>query len=122
MNEPKNTKGLLNSAIRETLNANVKVVKVVSNKQLIISVGKREGVNFNDKCEIYEVGDELFHPDTDESLGCYEIPKGTGKITHVMEKMSIVDFIEQNPFLNILDGGDSGFKNPKVGDQVRKLF
>ncbi|WP_447555676.1 hypothetical protein [Vreelandella sp. EE22] len=98
-----------------------KVVKVISPSQVIISAGKNDSISYNDKFDLFEIGEELFHPDTNDSLGRYELKKGQGKIVHVMDKMSVLEFQASTSIEAMFNGTKvSGFKNPKIGDEARK--
>ena len=55
---------------------------------LVISAGQANGVTFDMRFVIYANGTELFDPDTEVSLGNFEIVKGEGKVIHVMPNMS----------------------------------
>ena len=55
---------------------------------LVISAGQANGVTFDTRFVIYANGTELFDPDSDVSLGNFEIVKGEGKVIHVMPNMS----------------------------------
>ena len=81
-------------------NFRAKVIKLVKDKhddiyQVVINKGSDAGVNEGDKVIVYEQdSEELFDPDTNESLGFMEIIKGRGKVIHVQEKMSTIESIE----------------------------
>ena len=55
---------------------------------LVISAGQANGVTVDMRVVIYANGTELFDPDSDVSLGNFEIVKGEGKVIHVMPNMS----------------------------------
>ena len=55
---------------------------------LVISTGQSNGVTFDMRFVIHANGTELFDPDTELSLGNFEIVKGEGKVVHVMPNMS----------------------------------
>jgi hypothetical protein len=56
--------------------------------QVIINRGKDNGIKQGQRFLVYAVGEEMFDPDTNESLGNLEIVKGTGTATHVQEKIT----------------------------------
>lgn len=56
--------------------------------EIVISAGKARGISEDMRFVVYELGIELFDPDTKESLGRFELVKGEGKTTHVMPGMS----------------------------------
>ena len=45
-----------------------RVVKVINEYRLVINKGSDDGVTVNNQFLIYHLGDELFDPDTKESL------------------------------------------------------
>lgn len=65
-----------------------KIVKVIDEYKVVINKGSNDGVTRNDRYLIYKPGDELFDPDTKESLGVLEIVCGEGKPEHIQEKMT----------------------------------
>lgn len=58
--------------------------------QVIINKGKNDGIKQGQRFIIYSVGDELFDPDTNESLGCLEVVKGTGIASHVQDRITTI--------------------------------
>lgn len=74
------------------MNKNIKIVKIIDDYKLVINAGYEDGICENQKYLVYEVSDEeIFDPDTKKSLGFLELVKGTGKVTHVQEKMSTIE-------------------------------
>jgi hypothetical protein len=68
------------------------VVFVLDNdKKVTINRGSENGVKKGDRFLIYAIGEELFDPDTNESLGELEIVKGTGRVIHVQQKMATIE-------------------------------
>lgn len=57
---------------------------------LILNVGSADGVTPGKRVLVYSEGPELHDPITKESLGRLEIVRGTGKATHVQEKLTTV--------------------------------
>ena len=71
---------------------NIRVVKVIDEYKLVINVGSADGISMDQRFLVYENDDEeIFDPDTKESLGFIELVKGTGKVIHVQEKMSTIE-------------------------------
>lgn len=68
----------------------IKVIKVINEYTLVINAGSDDGVNERYEFLIYELGDELFDPDTKESLGQLEIIKGTATPTHIQNKITTI--------------------------------
>jgi len=73
-----------------------KVIKIIDAYRLVINKGSEDGVKNNDRFIILEKGEELFDPDTNESLGFLEIPKLKMKIIHIQEKNSVLESDEIN--------------------------
>jgi len=73
-----------------------KVIKIIDDYKLVINKGSKDGVKNLHKFIILEKGEELFDPDTSESLGYLEIPKLKMKVIHVQEKISILESDEIN--------------------------
>lgn len=67
-----------------------KIIKVIDEYKVVINKGSNDGVTKNDRYLIYKPGDELFDPDTKESLGVLEIVCGEGKPEHIQEKMTTI--------------------------------
>lgn len=114
----------------------IKVVKIIDDYTVIINCGYNEDIKKGTKYLIYEVGEEIFDPDTRESLGSLELVKGVGKITHIQEKMATLESVEKekildekrvnSPYGNIFGATkevyrevQKAFKNPKKGDLVK---
>ena len=127
----------------------IKVIKVKddSDYEVVINRGVADGVKEGDRFLIYGIGEELFDPDTHESLGKLEIVRGRGRVVHVQElvatvqsteksteKVSSKRIIKKNPYsmLSIMGGEvieeidpsstkPLPFDDPKMGDFARKL-
>jgi hypothetical protein len=67
-----------------------KVAKVVDDYTLVLNAGSEHGVSIGQRFLIYAIGEEILDPDTEESLGQLEIVKGTGKVTHVQERICTI--------------------------------
>ena len=99
-----------------------------------------DGDTEGQKYLIYEVSnEEIFDPDTKESLGFLELVKGTGIITHVQPKISTIESciydkspiktIRRNPmipFSEYIETTDSNenqrpFDNPQIGDLAKRV-
>src|SRR5574344_1338088 len=73
-----------------------KVIKVIDNKTLVINAGFKKNIIDNYEFLVYEIGEELFDPDTNESLGKLKIIKGTAKPIHIQENMTIIQSNKYN--------------------------
>lgn len=65
-----------------------KVISVLDEYRVVINKGALDGVTSEDVFLVYRLGDELFDPDTKESLGVLEIVCGEGKPEHIQEKIT----------------------------------
>ncbi|SFV88443.1 FIG00450213: hypothetical protein [hydrothermal vent metagenome] len=64
-----------------------KVIKIISPTEIVINVGKDKIHQF-DEFLVYSIEEELFDPETTESLGMLESVKGTVKATHIQEQLT----------------------------------
>lgn len=65
-----------------------KVVKIIDDYSIVINKGYADGVVKSNRFLIYRLGEELFDPDTNESLGTLEIVCGEGKPEHIQEHLT----------------------------------
>lgn len=69
----------------------IKVLKVQpGDYEVVLNVGSQDGITNNQRFLIYALGDEFIDPDTEEKLGCLEIVRGTGVVSHLQEKLCTV--------------------------------
>ncbi|MFJ7697262.1 hypothetical protein [Lysinibacillus fusiformis] len=62
----------------------IKVIKVLEDGlRLVMNKGSIDDIRVGEKYLLFELGEELFEPDTGESLGKLELVKGKGKVIHV---------------------------------------
>ena len=124
----------------------LKIASVINNYKLVINAGANQNICVGQKYLVYALDtEEIIDPDTKESLGFLEIVKGTGKVTHVQEKMCTIESTEYKPLIkkikrkNYPMGLGSAllqnnyeevtdpeheqlpFNNPKVGDLVKRV-
>lgn len=102
-----------------------KVVKSLDENTLVINKGARDGVTSGNRFLIYRLGEELFDPDTKESLGTLEIICGEGKPTHIQEHMTTLTsdrhetrktktVVKRNPAFSILSDVEETSYNPET--------
>lgn len=113
----------------DTLRIEGKVVSVSpDNFSVVINKGDRDGVKKGMRFLIYKLGEELFDPDTCESLGMLEVICGEGRVTHVQEKMSTIMSAEievkhrkriQRPVNSFLFSQSQEIDEP---DEIKKPF
>ena len=73
-----------------------KVIKIINLFSVIIDVGTNEGVKRGMKFIIYEEGDEIKDPTSNNSLGRLELVKGTVEVEHVQTNFSLTSSLTQN--------------------------
>lgn len=66
-----------------------KIAQIIDESKFVINLGSKAGVEIGQQFIIYQEGDEIFDPETKESLGKLELPKGTIIVEHVQEQLSI---------------------------------
>lgn len=69
----------------------IKIIKIVNDFKVIANKGSNDGIEAGMKVLIYELGEELFDPDTNENLGRLEIIKGNGIVVHVQDRMCTIE-------------------------------
>lgn len=67
----------------------IKVIKIIDEYNIVINIGFENGVKFGDKFQIYQQGEKLFDPETNEDLGTLDIVKATIIATSVSPKVTI---------------------------------
>ena len=91
--------------------------------QIVINRGSANGIKEGQKFIVYSIGEELFDPDTNESLGNLEIIKGTGVATHVQKRQTTITTdnykkvpkrVPQSKFVNMLLGIPINTKNEYI--------
>jgi hypothetical protein len=65
-----------------------KVVRILSDEEVVLNVGREDGVKENMEFVIFLESDHVYDPETGEDLGAIEIVKGRVGVYHVMDKMS----------------------------------
>ena len=68
----------------------IKVARVIDNFTLVLNKGAADGVKEGQRFLVYGTGEVIADPDTGDSLGRLEIVRGTGKVTHLQEKMATI--------------------------------
>lgn len=67
-----------------------KVVRILDDQRIVINLGMNHGVQTGDHFYIYEAGEEIQDPVTNEPLGKLELVKAEVEAVHVQEKISFV--------------------------------
>lgn len=67
------------------------IVTVLDDDKVVINRGSTHGVAEDQRFLVFALSEsDIIDPDTGDSLGRLEIIKGTGKVTHLQEKMATV--------------------------------
>lgn len=76
-----------------------KVVNIIDKYTIAANVGTQNNITLGMEFLIVGIGEEIFDPDTKESLGQLEKIRGRAKIIHVQDKLSTLKSIEytKNP-------------------------
>ena len=65
-----------------------KIVKILSDKALVINIGTKQDVSVGNIAHIIFAGEEVKDPENDKSLGKLEYVKGIVRVSHVQETMA----------------------------------
>ncbi|PWT30475.1 hypothetical protein DKZ27_06590 [Limosilactobacillus reuteri] len=71
----------------------MKIAKILNTKQVVINAGSNDGLKEGDHLEIIDKfgTDPVIDPDTGESLGTLDLPKGELIVSKIYPKMAIAD-------------------------------
>ncbi len=80
-----------------------RVAKVIDVYRVVINKGYDAGVRKGQRFRIYKIGEEVFDPETELSLGKLELIRGVGEVIHVQPSMATLesaetDKIERRPY------------------------
>ena len=112
-----------------------KVAGIIDKYRVVINRGSNHGVQVGQRFLILSIGEELFDPDSKESLGCVEVIKGKGEVTHVQEKMATLQTTDTHEIKTspsglaamlafqgtVVEKTPKAFIDPEVGDIARFL-
>jgi hypothetical protein len=121
--------------------ANLKVARVEEGDfEVVLNAGRDKKVALGQRYILYRTGVEIRDPDTGEPLGILERVLGTGVISHVQDRLSVLKSTEQvtlpprilkRPYLGIVSlleteevkstVEDLPFRDPKVGDLAKRV-
>jgi hypothetical protein len=74
-----------------------KIVKIVDEYTIVVSYGYNQGAMTGEILEIFEKGEEIFDPETNESLGTLDFIKGRVRIKNVYDDISLCESYEYTP-------------------------
>ena len=75
-------------AVRRALTG--EVVRVLDDSRVVIDKGSIHGVNMDDRFLLYKEGEEIFDPESNETLGHLELVGGEGKPEEIQEEETIL--------------------------------
>ena len=92
-----------------------KVAKIMGRGEIVVNRGRQHGVRAGMVFEVFAAeGEEVWDPDTGETLGTVEDVKAKAEVTEVKEKLAIARLSDaSSPF------GGAGF--PGIGDMQENL-
>ncbi len=67
-----------------------RIVKILDDQRLVANKGFADGWSKGDLMVVYEEGEEVTDPETNESLGRLELVKAEVEAIHVQEKMTLL--------------------------------
>ena len=71
-----------------------RVAQIIDDHRIVVNKGREHGVRVGQRFLILAIGDEIFDPETNESLGQVEIVKVRGEVTHIQDNMSTLQTTE----------------------------
>ncbi|WP_150913865.1 hypothetical protein [Marinobacter halotolerans] len=110
-----------------------RIAQIIDDHRIVLNKGREHGVRIGQRFLILAIGDEIFDPETHESLGQVEVVKGRGEVTHVQEKMSTLQTTETHEIRRkpstlfaLTQGAEvahepKAFIDPEIGDIARRL-
>lgn len=99
--------------------SNILIAAILDSRNVVINKGANDGIEHGDRYRIIHFGEAIFDPVTKESLGRVEVPKGTGHIISVQQRMAILQ--ASSGMFSSSSAPPPSFNNPLIGDTVVKL-
>lgn len=102
----------------------IRVAEVLSTSQIVLNVGKNEGVQNGYEFIVYGLSDkEIIDPETNKSLGYLELYRGVGRVIYVHDTMCILQAFDYSARtqlqLSATGKCDVAFNNPQTGDYAK---
>lgn len=84
----------------------MKIAKIISTKQVVVNAGSKSGLKVGDRLEIIDKfgTDPVIDPDTGESLGTLDLPKGNLIVSKVYPDMAIAESPKEPAISPLLNG------------------
>ncbi|MGH3085850.1 MAG: hypothetical protein ACRDSJ_00860 [Rubrobacteraceae bacterium] len=94
-----------------------KVAKILNNNQIVINRGRIDSVRQGMTFEVFsEGGEEVWDPDTGETLGMVEDVKARAEVTEVKDRLAIAKLqVEQQTPFGAMDMGE-------MQEQLQRIF
>ena len=67
----------------------LRIASIQDDYRVVLNAGSEDGISEDMEFVIFTPGEEIFDPETDESLGHLELVKGRVEVVHVQASMSI---------------------------------
>jgi len=84
-----------------------KIAKILGNNEVVINRGRAQGVRQGMLFEIFAPeGEEVWDPDTGETLGTVEDVKARAEVTEVKDRLAVARLLNAGPQAGALDLGD----------------
>lgn len=87
-----------------------KIIRILSDKEVLISLGRENGIKKGTKLEIYERGEEIKLPDDDTVLGTLDYTKAIVEVVDIFDKFCTGQSIKRT-HETITSGPMSAFQN-----------
>ncbi|MBU0793615.1 MAG: hypothetical protein KJ752_06540, partial [Alphaproteobacteria bacterium] len=104
--------------------------------KLLINVGEKDEVKTGERILVFALGQEMVDPESGDSLGCFEVVRGYGRVVSTQSRMSVIESsrtktvrFQKAQAINALISGHSveygereekaPFLNAMIGDLVR---
>ena len=84
-----------------------KIAKILGNNEVVINRGRAQGVRQGMLFEIFAPeGEEVWDPDTGETLGTVEDVKARAEVTEVKDRLAVARLLNAGPQTGAFDLGD----------------
>ncbi len=81
----------MNNTMNDIEKTQIKVAEIINRYKLVINKGSSSGIKKEQRFLVYKIGEEIFDPDTKESLGNLDIVRGTGRVVHLQDSMATIE-------------------------------
>jgi hypothetical protein len=106
----------------------IRVAAIIEIDKIVINKGQKDGIEEYMRFLVYDEGEEIIDPISKKSLGVLENPKGTFKVMHLQENMTVLiseikrpnKLLSFSPFLDV-DVERDILKTIKIGDKVKGI-